>query len=77
MNYNTEMVTNIKREMITVNGENRPVKDFENIPEDKNNIVTAEEKRRFIDLEDQNKEVEVPNEKAQENKDDALNGGDS
>jgi hypothetical protein len=28
-------------------------------------------------LEDQNKEVEVPNEKAQENKDDALNGGDS
>jgi hypothetical protein len=53
------------------------VKDFIDIPEERNNAITSEEKKKFIDLEDEEKEVEVPNELEQENNDDALNEGDS
>jgi hypothetical protein len=38
-------------------------------------VITAEEKMKFIDLEDEDKEVEVLKEEEQENRDDALNDG--
>jgi hypothetical protein len=61
MGYDTEITTDIEHKVITVNGKNRPVKDFIDIPEKKNNIITAEERVKFIDLVDEEKEVEVPN----------------
>jgi hypothetical protein len=63
--------------LITVNGKLRPVKDFIDIPEEKNNVITSEEKAKFIKLMDEEKEVEVPNEEEQENIDDVLNEQDN
>jgi hypothetical protein len=67
MGYDTEITTDVERKVITVNGKNRPVKDFIDIPEERNNAITSEEKKKFIDLEDGEREVEVPNEEEQEN----------
>jgi hypothetical protein len=53
------------------------VKDFIDIPEERNNVITSEEKKKFIDFVDEEKEVEVPNDEEQEKNDDALNGEDS
>jgi hypothetical protein len=77
MGYDTKVSTNIEQKMITVNGKLKAVKDFIDIPEERNNVITSEEKKKFIDLEDEEKEVEVPNEVERENNDDALNEGDS
>jgi hypothetical protein len=77
MGYDTEITTDVEHKSITVNGKLRPVKDFIDIPEEKNNVITSEEKIKFIDLVDEEKEVEVPNEEEQENRDDALNEDDS
>jgi hypothetical protein len=43
MGYDTEITTDVEHKMITVNGKNRPVKDFIDIPEEKNNVIKAEE----------------------------------
>jgi hypothetical protein len=59
MGYDTEITTHMENKVITVNGKNRPVKDFIYIPEEKDNVITSEEKMKFIDLEDEDKEVEV------------------
>jgi hypothetical protein len=40
-------------------------------------VIAAEEKKKFIDLEDEDKAMEVTNEEEQENRDDVLNDGDS
>jgi hypothetical protein len=66
----------LEKKVITLNGRNRPIKDFISIPEEVGDIITAEEKRKFIDVEDEDKEVEAPNEEEQENRDDALNGSE-
>jgi hypothetical protein len=57
MRYDTEIVKDVKKKMITVNGKNRSVKDFIIIPEEVNNIITAEEKKKIIDLEDEEQEL--------------------
>jgi hypothetical protein len=77
MGNDAEITTDIENKVITVNGRNRPVKDFIDIQEEKNNVITAEERVKFNDLVDEEKEVEIPNEKEQENRDDALNEFDS
>jgi hypothetical protein len=77
MGYDTEITTDVEHKVITVNGKLRPVKDFIDIPEEKNNVITSEEKVKFIDLVDEEKEVEVPNQEEQENIDAALNEDDS
>jgi hypothetical protein len=76
MGYDTEITTEVEHKSITVNGNLRPVKDFIDIPEEKNNVIASKEKVKFIDLIDEEKEVEDPNEEEQENKDDALNEED-
>jgi hypothetical protein len=76
MGYDTEIATDVEQKSITVNGKLKAVKDFIDIPEERNNVITAEEKKKFIDLEDEDKEVEVPKEETQENRDDALNEAD-
>jgi hypothetical protein len=53
------------------------VKDFIDIPEERNNIITSEEKKKYIDLVDEEKWVEIPNNDEQEKNDDALNEEDS
>jgi hypothetical protein len=77
MGYDTEIITDVEHKVIAVNGTNTPVKDFIDIPEEKNNVITSEERTKFIDLIEEEKEVEVPNEEEQENKDDTLNEQDS
>jgi hypothetical protein len=77
MEYGTEIITDVEKKVITVNGKNRPVTNIIEIPVEKNPIITAEEKKKFIDLEDEEKEVEVLNKEEQENRDDALNEEDS
>jgi hypothetical protein len=42
--YGTEITTDIKKKVITVNDKNKPIKDFIDIPEEKNNLITTEEK---------------------------------
>jgi hypothetical protein len=77
MGYNTEITADVEKKMITVNGKNRPIKDFIEIPEEKDDVITTKEKKKFIDFEDKNKEVEVPKEDWQENRDNALNDRDN
>jgi hypothetical protein len=77
MEYDTEISTDVEKKKITVNGKNRFVKDFSDIPEVKNNVITSEDKKKHVDLEYEDNEVEVPNEEEQENRDDALNEKDS
>jgi hypothetical protein len=73
MGYDTEIMTDVEQKTITVNGKLQEVKDFIDIPEERNNIITSEEKKKYIDLEDGKEEVEVPNDYGQEKNDDALN----
>jgi hypothetical protein len=44
MGYDTKITTDIENKMITANGKNRSVKDFIDIPEEKNNVIASEEK---------------------------------
>jgi hypothetical protein len=55
MRYNTEITTDVEQKLTTVNGKLRPVKDFIDIPKEKNNTITSEEKAKFIDLVDEEK----------------------
>jgi hypothetical protein len=48
MGYDTEITTDVEKKMITVNGKNRPIKDFIAIPGEVNDIINAEEKKKFI-----------------------------
>jgi hypothetical protein len=73
MGYDRKINTDVENKVITVNGKNRPVKGFIDIPEERNNIITSKEVNKFIDLVDEDIEWEVPNEEKQENKDDVLN----
>jgi hypothetical protein len=41
MGYNTEITTDVEHKVIIVNGKNRPVKDFIDISEEKNNVITS------------------------------------
>jgi hypothetical protein len=77
MEYDTEKTTDVEKKVITVNGKNRPVEDLITIPEEVNDKTTAEEKKKLIDLEDEDIEMEASNEEEQENRDDPLNSGDS
>jgi hypothetical protein len=63
--------------MITIDGKNKPMKDFIDIIEKSNNIITVEEKKLYVDLVDSEQQVEVPNDEEQQNSDDALNEEDS
>jgi hypothetical protein len=40
--YDTEIATDVEKKVITVNGKNRPVRDFIEIPEEKKAIIIAE-----------------------------------
>jgi hypothetical protein len=40
MGYDTEITTDIENKMIVVNGKNRQVKEFADIPKKKNNVIT-------------------------------------
>jgi hypothetical protein len=66
MGYDLEIATDVKGKMITVDGKNKPVKDFIDIPEESNNIITVEEKKLYVNLVDSE----------QQNNDDALNEED-
>jgi hypothetical protein len=50
MGYDTEITTDVEHKVITANGKLRPVKDFIDIPEEKNNVLKSEEKKKFVDL---------------------------
>jgi hypothetical protein len=76
MGYDTEIIIDVDRKVITVDGKNRPVRKIISIPEEVVDKITTEEKKLFIDLEIKEKEVEISNDDEQENRDDSLNKED-
>jgi hypothetical protein len=48
MGYDTEITTDVEHKLITVNGKLRPVKDFIDIPEEKNNVINQKKKHSLL-----------------------------